>query len=77
MKEQLEGLNALTINFGEGGMAIVNIILAFVMFGVALGIKLQTFKDVFKNPKSVITGALLQWIGLPLLHLQLHLPYHL
>ena len=65
MKEQLEGLNALTINFGEGGMAIVNIILAFVMFGVALGIKLQTFKDVFKNPKSVITGVLLQWIGLP------------
>ena len=65
MKEQLENLNALSINFGEGGMAIVNIILAFIMFGVALGIKLQTFKDVFKNPKSVITGILLQWIGLP------------
>ena len=44
---------------------IVNIILAFVMFGVALGIKTQTFKDVFKNPKSVIIGILLQWIGLP------------
>ena len=65
MKEQLESLNALSINFGQGGMAIVNIILAFIMFGVALGIKLQTFKDVFKNPKSVITGVLLQWIGLP------------
>ncbi len=65
MKEQLESLNALSINFGQGGMAIVNIILAFIMFGVALGIKLQTFKDVFKNPKSVITGILLQWIGLP------------
>ena len=34
MKEQLESLNALTINFGTGGMFIVNIILAFVMFGV-------------------------------------------
>ncbi len=44
---------------------IVNIILAFVMFGVALGIKTETFKDVFKNPKSVIIGILLQWIGLP------------
>lgn len=65
MKEQLEELNALTINFGEGGMTIVNIILAFVMFGVALGIKLDTFKDVFKNPKSVIVGLLLQWVGLP------------
>ncbi len=65
MKEQLEGLNSLSINFGEGGMAIVNVILAFVMFGVALGIKLQTFKDVIKNPKSVIVGILLQWVGLP------------
>ena len=46
-------------------MTIVNIILAFVMFGVALGIKPQTFKDVFKNPKSVIVGIILQWVGLP------------
>lgn len=46
-------------------MFIVNIILAFVMFGVALGIKPQTFKDVFKNPKSVIIGVCSQWIALP------------
>ena len=65
MKEQLESLNSLSINFGDGGMAIVNIILAFVMFGVALGIKLQTFKDVFQNPKSVFVGLFLQWVALP------------
>lgn len=65
MKEQLESLNSVTINFGEGGMMIVNIILAFVMFGVALGIKLKTFKDIIKKPKSVIIGVLLQWIALP------------
>lgn len=65
MKEQLESLNSVAINFGEGGMMIVNIILAFVMFGVALGIKTQTFKDVFTSPRSVIVGILLQWVGLP------------
>ncbi len=65
MKEQLESLNALSINFGEGGMLIVNIILAFVMFGVALGIKPQTFKEILINPKSVIIGILLQWVALP------------
>ena len=65
MKEQLEALNGISINFGEGGMFIVNIILAFVMFGVALGIKLQTFKDVFTNPKSVIMGVVSQWVILP------------
>lgn len=65
MKEQLEGLNGVTINFGEGGMMIVNFILAFVMFGVALGLKTQTFKEVIKKPKSVILGIFLQWVGLP------------
>ena len=44
---------------------IVNIILAFVMFGVALGIKPRTIKDIFKKPKSIITGAILQWFVLP------------
>ncbi len=65
MKEQLEALNGLTINFGEGGMMIVNIILAFVMFGVALNIKPQTFKNLFTKPKSVVVGILLQWVALP------------
>ena len=37
------------------------------MFGVALGIKLDTFKDVFKNPKSLIVGLVLQWVCLPAL----------
>lgn len=67
MKEQLEALNGVIINFGSGGMTIVNFILAFVMFGVALGIKTKTFKEVFTNPKSVTIGILLQWIGLPVI----------
>ena len=65
MKEHLLNLDALNINLGAGEMFIVNIILAFVMFGVALGIKLSTFKDVFRNPKSVILGIALQWVALP------------
>lgn len=65
MKEHLQNLDALNINLGSGEMFIVNIILAFVMFGVALGIKPGTFKDVFRNPKSVILGIALQWVGLP------------
>ena len=65
MKEQLESLNSISINFGENGMMIVNILLAFIMFGVALGIRLDTFKQVFRHPRSIITGILLQWVGLP------------
>lgn len=65
MKEQLLYLDQLTINLGATETTLVNIILAFVMFGVALGIKLDTFKDVFRNPKSVLTGIGLQWVALP------------
>ena len=68
MKEILIGLKDFgEIDLGSGEMFLVNIILAFVMFGVALGIKLETFKDVFRNPKSVLTGLSLQWVALPAL----------
>ena len=65
MKEHLAFLDSLNINLGASEMVIVNCILAFVMFGVALGIKLETFKDVFKKPKSVLLGIFLQWAALP------------
>jgi BASS family bile acid:Na+ symporter len=67
MKEHLLALDPLNPNLGAGEMTLVNIILALVMFGVALGIKLETFKDVFRNPKSVLTGLSLQWVALPAL----------
>lgn len=65
MKEQLESLNAVAINFGAEGVMIVNIILAFVMFGVALEIKPRTLKEIVKKPKSIVVGLLLQWVFLP------------
>ena len=65
MKEQLELLNSVTINFGAGGMQIVNIILAFVMFGVALGLKPKMLKEIFDKPKSIMVGVFLQWVALP------------
>ena len=65
MKEHLLQLDNLNVNLTQGSMLLVNCILAFVMFGVALGIKLDTFKDIVRNPKSVLTGLFLQWVALP------------
>ncbi len=67
MKEHLLYLDSLNINLGAGEMVIVNFILAFVMFGVALGIRVRTFKSFFKKPIPVITGLILQWFVLPAL----------
>lgn len=67
MYEQLLNLDPVKINFSAGGMTIINVVLAFVMYGVALGIKPATFKDVFAKPKSVILGLCCQLILLPAL----------
>ena len=63
MKEHLLSLDTLNINLGSGEMVVVNLILAFVMFGVALSIRVSTFKSILKKPKSVILGLLLQWFA--------------
>ena len=52
------------LNFGGASLPL-QIVLGFVMFGVALGIKGQHFKDVAKNPKLVILGFLSQFLLLP------------
>ena len=67
MKEYLQDLDTLNVNLGSGEMVLVNFILAFVMFGVALSIRVSTFKNLFKKPKSVTLGLMLQWFALPAL----------
>jgi BASS family bile acid:Na+ symporter len=67
MYEDLLQLDTIRINFSAGGMHIINLVLAFVMFGVALGIQPSMFKEVFKKPKSVVVGLVSQLIALPAL----------
>ena len=65
--EVIAHLDAIKVNMNEAGMNTINIVLAFVMFGVALGIKPRTFVDIFKNPKSIIIGVICQLLLLPAL----------
>lgn len=60
-----ENLDSLKINFDTEGLWVLNITLALIMFGVALGISLEDFKRLFKNPKIVLTGVVSQFILLP------------
>lgn len=64
----MQSLDTLDVHMGGGGgMLALNIVLAIVMFGVALGIKPKTFIDILKNPRSVIIGMVCQLILLPAL----------
>ena len=58
-------LDSVKINFDSGGLWVLNIALAIVMFGVALGITFDDFKNLFKQPKLVILGIISQFILLP------------
>ena len=61
-----ENLDSLKINFDTEGLWVLNITLAIIMFGVALGITMDDFKRLFRNPKILLTGIVSQFLLLPL-----------
>jgi len=67
LKASLETLDWVRLNFSQGGLLFMNITLAFIMFGVALGIRLEHFGLLAKKPKSVLLGIISQFIALPAL----------
>ena len=67
MYEALKQLDPIRINFSASGMHIINIVLCFVMFGVALGIKTAHFRNLIQNPKLALTGLFSQLVALPLI----------
>ena len=59
-------IDNLKINFDESGLWVLNIAISIIMFGVALGISIDDFKRLFKNPKVVFVGVLSQFLVLPM-----------
>ena len=68
-------IDSINVTLNAGGMNTINIVLAFVMYGVALGIKPGLFKEVFRKPKSLILGMCSQLVLLPLLTFLLALAF--
>lgn len=62
-----ETIDALRLNLGNDGLMVMNVSLAVIMFGVALELTIQDFKDIAKNPKATFLGSASQFILLPLL----------
>ncbi len=65
MNESLEVLDSIRLNFNNEGLLLLNFTIAFVMFGVALGLKFENFKAVFSRPKSALIGVISQFVLLP------------
>ena len=71
MHDALKVLDEIQLNFNQGGLFLLNITLAFIMFGVALELKTERFKTVFIHPKPAILGIVSQFFLLPVLTLLL------
>lgn len=62
-----EHFSTLHLDFNEDNLIALNISIAIIMFGVALGIDKQKFIEITKNPKSVFVGVFSQFLLLPAL----------
>ncbi|MBV6644704.1 MAG: bile acid:sodium symporter family protein [Cyclobacteriaceae bacterium] len=63
----MDAIDAVQLNYNQDNIFLVNICLAFIMFGVALGISVQDFKRILSNPRPVLIGLLSQFVVLPVL----------
>ncbi|NER10712.1 bile acid:Na+ symporter, BASS family [Muriicola jejuensis] len=62
----LSSLDEAHINFSTETLWILNVILALVMFGVALHIRVRDFKALLRDPRSLLVGVFCQFLALPL-----------
>lgn len=60
-------LDTIKISFSEHGLMVLNIILGFILFGIALELKKEDFINLVKNKKTTFVGLSAHFILLPLL----------
>lgn len=60
-------LDFIELNFNQESVNMMNLAIAFIMFGVALSIRPEHFRSVFLHPKPVVIGAVSQYVMLPAL----------
>jgi BASS family bile acid:Na+ symporter len=67
----MDTLDSIRINFNPEQLGLLNICLAFLMFGVALDLRISHFRELVNRPKSAFIGLSSQLVLLPLLTLGL------
>lgn len=67
----MDTLDSIRINFNPEQLGLLNLCLAFLMFGVALDLKINHFQELLDRPKSALVGLCSQLILLPLMTLGL------
>ena len=67
MSSSASALEEVTIQFSDDNIWVMNLCLAIIMFSVALSINSDDFREIFRNPKAVISGLFSQYLLFPLI----------
>ncbi|MFT4737820.1 MAG: BASS family bile acid:Na+ symporter [Cyclobacteriaceae bacterium] len=65
MFETLQEIDNVRLNFNAEGKQLLNLTIAFIMFGVALELRLDDFSKLWKNPKPALVGIISQFLFMP------------
>ncbi len=60
-------IDLVRLNLNQNGMNVLKLIIALIMYGVALDLKISDFKALIKNPKGLAAGFISQLIIFPLI----------
>jgi len=69
-------IDLIKIHFSPQGLWVLNIVLAIIMFGIALELRREDFTALIQNRKSAIAGLLAHFLLLPLVTFLLTLLLH-
>lgn len=61
----LADIDQVRLNFSDSSLVLLNFVLAFLMFGIALDTKISDFRAVAHMPKAMAVGIAAQFIVLP------------
>lgn len=63
----MDTIDQVTLNFSAANLFYLNLSLGFIMFGVAINLRVSDFLMVLRMPKSILAGVLSQFLILPTL----------
>jgi bile acid:Na+ symporter, BASS family len=58
-------IDLINVHFSEKSLFFLNILIGFLMFGVALDIKIEDIKNAINTPKPILVGLLCQYFLFP------------
>lgn len=61
----MTGIDQVHLSFNPTTLTIMNVIIGFIMFGVALDLKIDDFKRTFSSPKPILLGLIAQFLVMP------------